>query len=54
MTELKCLKDDVGSLKRSMKDMASCQLEMMKVVKALKRSHDSDHFEMGKCCHTVT
>ena len=53
MTEINNLKGDVGALKRSMKDMASCQQEMMKMVKALKRSHDSDNFEIGKCCHMV-
>lgn len=53
LSELNKLKDDVGSLKRSIKEIASSQFEMMRVVKALKKSHDSHNFEMGKCCHTV-
>ncbi|CAB4016526.1 Hypothetical predicted protein [Paramuricea clavata] len=52
LSELNKVKDDVGSLKRSMKEIASRQLEMMRVVKALKKSHESHNFEMGKCCHT--
>lgn len=54
MSELKSLKSEVGSLKRDLNIMAEKQLELIKLVKAIKRGCESSQFDMGKCCHTVS
>jgi hypothetical protein len=37
-----------------MKVMAEKQDEQLNLVKAMKKSSDSEYFDLSKCCHTVS
>ena len=53
MNEVKALKMEVQGLKRTIGDMAGQQSELLRLVKSLKKSNDTSHFDLGKSCHTV-
>ena len=41
-------------LRKQVKVMADKQDELLNLVKAMKKSSDSELFDRSKCCHTVS
>ena len=54
MNEVKALKVELQGLKRTIADMTGQQSELLRLVKSLKKSNEASHFDLGKCCHTVS
>ena len=54
MDELQIVKTEIRGVKRSIGQMLNVQGEMFTMLKNLKRAMEGKHFDLGKCCHTVS
>ena len=52
--ELSSLRSEVTSLRKHVKAMAEKQDELLNLVKAMKKSSDSENFDLSKYCHTLS